>query len=331
MKKKSHSKDINHKIHYHLENEYKKKITGEKISSYRISDCGPPWVGAMLSHMVHCMNVSYHTGHELRVSSIGGWKMNPGGKFSDVFDYHEIEDHHYPVNDFSTSTRISYKEQHTKPIPFCSNRAYFHPETLKEILDYDDKLVLNDIWKSFLLKKIYKLTPKYDKLVKKEVNKIKNLHNYAAIHIRRGDKVFGKYKESHFIETKTYFEKLENSNYEFESIFISTDSPEALDECLFLYANKYNIIYDIDEIRHDGYPLKVDTNTLNLEETCHDELVTALKNFHILKNSNVLVGTPASWFFRISMLLRDYDKIHDVIYAEDLNNIPGYPEYYYHC
>ena len=55
------------------------------------------------------------------------------------------------------------------------------------------------------------------------------------------------------------------------------------------------------------------------------------QNFEILKNSDVLVGTPASWFFRISMLLRPYDKIKDVLYAENLSNIPGYPETYWHC
>jgi hypothetical protein len=30
------------------------------------------------------------------------------------------------------------------------------------------------------------------------------------------------------------------------------------------------------------------------------------------------------------MLLRPYTKIKDVIYSEDLKNIPGYPEAYWH-
>lgn len=306
-----------------------------KICTYRISDCGPPWIGAMLSHMVFASNISYSTGYSFGISSHGGWEMVSTGKFSDVFNsIPMIDDEDFEVNNFySKNTRISYNYRKTEgfDIHFSPKVAYFYPKELENIVGTTDKYVLSDIWKSFLLKKIYNLSERYGEYLNQRIIKFKNLKDYAAIHIRRGDKVFGKFKESNYISVNQYFDVLENSDCKFESIFISTDSQEALNECIDLYGSKYKLIYDDSEIRHDGYPLKIRNNVLDIDKTSHEELVTALKNFHILKNSKVLVGSPASWFFRISMLLRPYSKIKDIVYAEDLSGIPGYPIAYYHC
>lgn len=306
-----------------------------KICTYRISDCGPPWIGAMLSHMVFASNVSYSTGHSISISSHGGWEMVPNGKFSDVFNSIPIvDDKDFEVNNFyNANTRISYNYKKTEgfDIHFSPEVAYFYPKELENIVGTVDKYVLSDIWKSFLLKKIYSLSEKYQEYLSQRIEKFKNLKNYAAIHIRRGDKVSGRLKESNYISVNQYFNSLENTNYEFESIFVSTDSQDALSECIDLYGSKYELIYDDSEIRHDGYPLKIRDNVLDIQETSHEELITALKNFYILKNSKVLVGSPASWFFRISMLLRPYSKIKDVVYSENLSEIPGYPNAYYHC
>ena len=327
---------LNDSIQNFLEEEYSKIYNLGKNSTYRISDCGPVWVGAMLSHMVHCNNLSFQHGFVMNISSNDNWKMVPNGKFSNVFNsIDELDDNNFDVNNFSENNknnRISYTiNRHLLNQSFHKEMGYFYPKGLEDLVKTNDIIILNDIWKSFLLKKIYKLNNTYQEHLNNKLLKFKGLTNYVAIHIRRGDKVSGKMKESHLIETNKYFESLENSNYKFENIFISTDSPDALQECINLYGNKYNLIYDDTEIRHDGYPCKVVYEGLNLNETSQEELITALKNFEILKNSDVLVGTPASWFFRISMLLRPYDKIKDVLYSENLSNIPGYPEAYWHC
>jgi len=327
----------NQKIQNFLEKEYSKIFDPNRISSYRIGDCGPPWIGALLSHIVACTNLSYSCGYTTKLSLHSEWKMLPNGKFSDVFylsEFEEVDDALFDVNNFNGSnTRMSYNCRKTEGFDphFSTKVAYFYPNGLEEIVGIDNPIILSDIWKSFLLKRVFKITPKYQNYVNQKLNKFKDLKNYAAIHIRRGDKVVGRMKESNYIETKKYFESLESSNYSFEHIFISTDSPDALAESISLYGSKYNLVYDEDETRHDGYPLKVVDGLLDINQTSHEELVTALKNFYILKNSNVIVGTPASWFFRISMLLKDYEDIQNVIYAEDLNGIPGYPEAYYHC
>jgi hypothetical protein len=327
--------DLNLKIESFLEQEYSKIFDLGKYSTYRVSDCGPHWIGAMLSHMIHCSNLSYQYGFVMNVSSNDNWKMVPHGKFSTVFNsISELDDSNFGVNNFSKdnkNNRISYTvNRPSLDNSFSKEMAYFYPKGLENLVETTDILILSDIWKSFLLKKIYKLNDTYKNYLEEKLTNINGLNDYAAIHIRRGDKVKGPMKESNFIETKQYFDILEKSDYKGNNIFISTDSPDALNECISLYGNKYNLLYDNTEIRHDGYPYKVIVNSLNITETSHEELITAFKNFEILKNSNVLVGTPASWFFRISMLLRPYTKIKDVIYSEDLKNIPGYPEAYWH-
>jgi hypothetical protein len=329
---------MNNKINNDIENflniEYNKICILNKKSSYRINDCGPPWIGALLSHLVHCMNISHYYGYTMGISKNDSWKMFPEGKFSDIFvSLSEVDDDSYQVNDFtSLNTRLSYNiNRKNLDNHFSKNVAYYYPSELQNIINTNDKYLLNNIWKSFLLKKIYKLNKQFETEIFKRVSDINIPNNYAAIHIRRGDKVSGPLKESNIIPIQNYFSNLEKSNFKFDSIFISTDSLEALNECVKVYGSKYDLIYDKKEIRHDGYPLKILNNSLNLNDTSREELLTALKNFFILKNSVVLVGTPASWFYRISHLLRDYDKIADVIYSENLDNIPNYPNNYWHC
>ena len=101
-----------------LEKEYSKISNSNKISSLRIGDCGPHWIGALLSHMVHCTNVSYSCGYTAKLSLHSEWKMIPDGKFSDVFDlceFGEVDDSLFEVNKFNGSnTRISYNYRKTE-------------------------------------------------------------------------------------------------------------------------------------------------------------------------------------------------------------------------
>jgi hypothetical protein len=326
---------LEEKINIFLQKEYDKISDYNKKTSYRISDCGPPWIGALLSHLVHCMNFSYQNGYELSMSNNDYWKMKPDGNFCDVFSgLKTLNDNNFSINNFyDQNTRISYNiNRDSLNVSFRENCGYFYPTDLKDLLHTENKHVLNDIWKSFLLKKIYVLSENYQKKIDNKICNLKITDKYAAIHIRRGDKVSGPLQESFLIPVSDYFSKLENSKYsDLKNIFIATDSNEALEECINLYGNKYNLIYDKSETRHNGFPLKIIQNKLNLSETSEEELITALKNFHILSRSDVLIGTPASWFFRISMLLRPYMNISNILYAESLERIPNYPVSYYHC
>ena len=97
---------LNDSIQNFLEEEYSKIYNLGKNSTYRISDCGPVWVGAMLSHMVHCNNLSFQHGFVMNISSNDNWKMVPNGKFSNVFNsIDELDDNNFDVNNFSENNK----------------------------------------------------------------------------------------------------------------------------------------------------------------------------------------------------------------------------------
>ena len=317
-----------------LQKHYQEAIKPDHKSSYRILSCGPPWLGAMLSHITYCSLISHQTGHDIHISANDSWRMMPGGRFTDCFQgLAAIDDSEFPLNNLDNPTyKFHYQDNGYANLNNFATEAikYHYPPELIDIMGTTDTITLNDIWKSFLLKRIYKLTPMLQTLVDHKVQALNIPEEYAAVHIRRGDKTAGPIAESKAIPVGQYFACCRYTGY--KNVFVSTDSPEVLTECYDLFGNEFNIMHDESEIRNDGYPYKIQKGIIKENPfTVMDELITGLKNIHILSHSSYLIGTKASWFFRISQLLRDYDKISAHAQAEAVDNIPGYPHHYCFC
>ena len=302
-----------------------------KTSTYNISDCGPPWIGAMLSHIVKCLNVSHYYGHKMGISIDSSWILSSNKKFNSVFKntLEEIDDKHFIYNDFNqNNVKINYYIDRNKLDIFCDKNIFnnkYYPKALSS-LKKEDKII-SDIWKSFLLKKIFILNDNYQEIINQKIHQINLKEDYTVIHIRRGDKVAGPIKEGNFIPTDDYFKLINNND---KNIFIMTDSEEVIKEINQKY-NYLNIIYDQHEKRNDGFPLKVMEKKIINYDDFNEELINGLKNLTIMSRCSYLIGTPVSWFFRIGQLLMDYDKINNVRYAEDLNNIYDWPGAYEFC
>jgi hypothetical protein len=302
-----------------------------KISTYNISDCGPPWIGAMLSHIVKCISVSHYYGHRMGISINSNWILSPDKKFNSVFKntLEEINDDNFIYNDFNeNNVKINYYIDRHKLDLFCNKNIFngkYYPSILKQIKKEDKEL--SDIWKSFLLKKIFILNDNYQEIVNKRIEKFNLNDNYTVIHVRRGDKVAGPIKEANFIPLEDYLKLISKED---NKIFLMTDSQEVINEIIEKYSH-LNIIYDDLEKRNDGFPLKVMEKKIVDYSDFNEELINALKNLTIISKSSYLIGSPASWFFRMGQLLMDYNKIQNVRYAEDLNNIYDWPGAYEFC
>ena len=119
---------------------------------------------------------------------------------------------------------------------------------------------------------------------------------YGVIHIRRGDKVKGKWKEGNKHELEEYYNKIKHL-YLPNQVFVMTDSPEVAKE-----AEEKGFKFDKEEIRRDGFVLKhynKPYTTIDL----HDEALTFFKNMLIFKRATHLVGSNASFFYIMGQLL----------------------------
>lgn len=318
-----------------LDEYYNNLLKPDLISSYRISDCGPPWIGAMFCSMMYCHNLSIMNGYNMHISSCENWRMNPGGPYYDYFSgLNPVNDDQFAINDFTAN---NFKFNYTHRVSELNQRMHatwtYHPEFVQDIYTGKSKEFYTDIWKSYLLKRMFNMKPHVYERMLSLVDRLDLPEQYIGIHIRRGDKVAGPIAESKLIPVENYFNSFVNTEFnQINNVFIATDSDAVIQECVEKFGDRYNIFYDDTEIRNDGYPYKVMSGAITESaDTVTDEFYTALKNIHILKNSQLLAGTRASWFFRVSQLLRDYDDLGKFIQSEPLDNIPGYPEGYMSC
>ena len=171
-------------------------------------------------------------------------------------------------------------------------------------------------YRSELVKKIYIPKDIYIEKVNKYIND--NLpflsdNRYIAVHIRRGDKVSGPWKEGESIQMEKYlsiiklYGKLVNSKDNPFIAFIITDSDQVLSE-ISNYINEYKnygirFKWDKNEKRRDGYCYKLfkygyDDNEIS------DEIFIFMKNMQIMYNSMEMVGARMSFLFIVAELLR---------------------------
>ena len=319
----------------------------EYYLNYKIDRCGPPWFGACISWITAMYSLALINGAKFYMADNDKWRMvsesEPNRNWHNYFESFELSEWKEDENDLSTgqySIRFedelfkqlgrkteSGKEDQTiigNPLTFCPEE-FCNPNLTPE-----QNLSL---FKSFCLKEVYKPRKEYIGLSDQLLNEI---GDYISVHIRRGDKVKTYLKEGNFIPASVYFDSCVSisKNTEIKNIFVCSDSDEAIQE--FIECNEssgswFNVMYDKNESRHDGYPYKILMGEISEDENSKNEMMTAFKNIEILTKSSYMVGTPSSWFFRIAQLLRisPYNVHGNCINVEDGKET--YLPTFYHC
>jgi hypothetical protein len=116
-----------------------------------------------------------------------------------------------------------------------------------------------------------------------------------VLHVRRGDKVSGSWKEGIFHELREYYECV--PQYTPSEVYVMTDSPQVYEE-----AKQKGFIVDDHEIRRDGFVKKHYDRPYD-SMSLMDEATTFFKNMSILKNATHLVGSNASFFYVLGQVL----------------------------
>ena len=130
---------------------------------------------------------------------------------------------------------------------------------------------------------------------KKYQRQINFLNEYSVAHIRRGDKVNGKWKEGKYHELSEYLDCLDES---YENIFVMSDSPDVANE-----AKALGCMVDETEVRRDGYIYKFYHDNCYTDDDIEDELKIFFKNMNIFSNAAKLVGSNASYYYVLGQLL----------------------------
>lgn len=319
----------------------------EYYLNYKIDRCGPPWFGACISWITAMYSLALVNGAKFYMASNDNWRLVPERENNKNWHYFfeslDLSNWKEEENDLETGEYcIRFEEKLFKqlgrrteqgkedqtiignPLTFCP-KEFSNPNLTDE-----ENLTL---FKSFCLKEIYIPKKEYTNLSSDLLN---GIDEYIAVHIRRGDKVKTYLKEGNFIPASKYYDFCVSifESTGIKNVFICSDSDDAINEFIEyndLQTVKFNVLYDRDEIRHDGYPFKVLTGEIKEETFKLTEVVTAFKNIEILTKANYLVGTTASWFFRISQLLRiSEDNITgNCVNVE--NNTKTYLPTFYHC
>ena len=173
--------------------------------------------------------------------------------------------------------------------------------------------------RSKLMKDLYKPQKIFlDNIINYTKNELPYLENnkYIAIHIRRGDKTSGPWKESNAIDVKQYLHALDeyiiSCQDKVSTVFIITDSQNVINEIspyVAEYQNKgITIFWDKNEIRRDGYSYKLYKYGYSDSERI-DEITTFMKNMHIMQNSTKIIGSRMSYFFMTAELLKGTKEI----------------------
>ena len=117
----------------------------------------------------------------------------------------------------------------------------------------------------------------------------------AVLHVRRGDKVKGAWKEGSFHTLEEYYNPIQPMPK--HTVYVMTDSPEVATE-----AYEQGFIVDMQEIRRDGFVYHHYQQPYSSAEL-YDEAMTFFKNMNLLVHGKQLVGSNASYFFVVGQLL----------------------------
>ena len=121
-------------------------------------------------------------------------------------------------------------------------------------------------------------------------------NKYAVIHVRRGDKVEGKWKEGKYHELDEYLQH--TKGYDNKDVFVMSDSPDVAKE-----AKSKGCMIDVNEKRRDGYVYNLYHKNEYTENDMEDELNIFFKNMEIFKHATHLVGSNSSDYYVLGQLL----------------------------
>ena len=187
-------------------------------------------------------------------------------------------------------------------------------------------------YQSILLKEIYVPKQQYINRIKSHITThLSELeHNdYVAIHIRRGDKVSGPWKEGDAIHVEQYLLALRTyldcHDKKPITVYILSDANSVIHE-IEKYVDEYKqygitLIWDKTEIRRDGYVYKLYKSGYSDDDKI-DEIFTFMKNIYILQSAVEIIGSRMSFFFITAELLRGIQGI-------SLSNNQLYPVDFY--
>jgi hypothetical protein len=161
-----------------------------------------------------------------------------------------------------------------------------------------------------ILKKFWVFKPEILKeieILNSKINASIGGKNYAAFHIRRGDKVAEKTFEDRVYYAKEYIDKLIDSGLEIDSIFLMTDDYNAINEFKKNYPT-FNFISlaDMNDIGHSQDKF----NKLDRTEIRRNA-VKLFAEIEIARNSKIFIGSRGSNIFRLIEYLR-INNCHDL-------------------
>jgi len=157
-----------------------------------------------------------------------------------------------------------------------------------------------------LMKKVYNTEMTFD-MLKESVDRlytpkekykvdVQSDNKYAVVHVRRGDKVKGNWREGIYHELDEYLQHLKQ--YDNKDIFVMTDSPDVAEE-----AKSKGCMIDESEERRDGYVYNLYHKNEYTENDMEDELNIFFKNMEIFRHASDLVGSNSSYYYVIGQLL----------------------------
>lgn len=206
-----------------------------------------------------------------------------------------------------------------------------YPRVSNEHLCNAFKLFIEDVnpfeYYSNLLKTIYQPV---DHMIVKKNEKLQKFsyltpENYVSIHIRRGDKTSGPWREGTIITIDEYLNAFDKNCLSYpptvKYVYVATDTESVIhelktkcvdcdkildvptDDVIGTLPNGIVLIYDSQEIRRDGYVYKLYNDAININDK-EDEIVTFMKNIDLLVGSHDIIGSRMSFFFIVAELLR---------------------------
>lgn len=152
-----------------------------------------------------------------------------------------------------------------------------------------------------ILKEIWRYNTEIDQYINQKVKTLAIPRSFIALHIRRGDKVFGERKEAKLIDVHQYFDQALALVPEAETFFIATDDFTVIEECRRLY-RYFNIVTlcGPNEAGHSEASFAVLSAKQRRQAT-----LDLLVDSEVMKRADIFVGSFSSNVGRAMCLFRE--------------------------
>ena len=217
-------------------------------------------------------------------------------KLRDIDLYMDEDDKWMIANDGNWRTLFNSLNMTKEDMPLVTN------EIMKDAESYNKSLLFKGMVEC--VNELYVPKDKYKVEIQSD-------SKYAVVHVRRGDKVKGRWKEGVYHELDEYLEH--TKEYDNKDVFVMSDSPDVAEE-----AKSKGCMIDEKEQRRDGYVYKMyygidHHNTIDpkvnyfkhsyTDNDIEDELNIFFKNMEIFRHATHLVGSNSSFYYVLGQLL----------------------------